>query len=134
MINNKVMVLSLALAAVIGVGSFGSVSAYQGDYTKKGPNFTTERHIAITKAFQDNDYDAWKNLMPSRGRVVQLVNEDNFSEFVRAHNLALEGKYDEANTIREDLGLRTGDGKRAGVGFGQTQGQGRGQKNNCTNQ
>ena len=108
----------LVAAGVIGTGLYAS--AYQGNPNVIGPNYTPERHSAMTKAFEENDYNAWKELMAGRGRVTQVINENNFSRFVEAHNLALAGKKDEANKIRTELGLglRNGDGHGRGLGRG----------------
>jgi len=95
-------------------------SAYKGDPTIKGPNYTEERHEEMTKAFENNDYNAWKNLMSGRGRVLQVINEENFARFAEARRLALEGKTEEAAKIRQELGLglQNGSGKGMGQGFG----------------
>jgi hypothetical protein len=44
--------------------------------------------------------------MNGRGKVTQVINDQNFSKFSEMHRLMLEGKYDEANKIREELGLK----------------------------
>ncbi|HNU76360.1 MAG TPA: hypothetical protein PKL88_01430 [bacterium] len=95
-------------------------SAYKGDPTIKGPNYTEERHEEMTKAFENNDYNAWKNLMSGRGRVLQVINEENFARFAEARRLALEGKTEEAAKIRQELGLglQNGSGKGMGQGLG----------------
>jgi len=72
----------------------------------------------MTKAFEKNDYNAWKNLMQGKGRVTQVVNKDNFSKFAQAHKLALEGKTAEANKIRTELGLGLQNGSGRGQGMG----------------
>lgn len=95
-----------AIASVIGVSSY--VSAYQGNPDVKGPNYTPERHEAMQKAFSDKDYQAWKGLMAGRGRASQVVNEGNFARFSEMHQLMLDGKIDEANKIRTELGLGAG--------------------------
>ena len=111
------------LVATAGlVGSALYVSAYQGNPNVKGPNYTTERHDAMAKAFENNDYNAWKELMAGRGRATQVINEGNFSRFAEAHKLALEGKTEEARKIRAELGL----GLQNGSGNGQSRGMGRG--------
>ena len=103
------------------------VEAYRGD-PGQGPSYTAERHEAMTQAFGDNDYNAWKELMSGKGRVVQVVTEENFARFVEAHKLVGEGKLDEARAIRQELGL--GLGNRNGDGSGQgNKGQGRGRWN-----
>ncbi|PIY69539.1 hypothetical protein COY90_00075 [Candidatus Roizmanbacteria bacterium CG_4_10_14_0_8_um_filter_39_9] len=113
---------AIALTVIIGSIVAGSAYAYQGDYTKKGPNYTPERHTAMEKAFDNNDYNAWKNLMVGRGRVTQVITKDNFAKFAQAHKLAEQGKYAEADAVRKELGLMTQNGQRMGTGFGQGMG------------
>ena len=99
---------------VVGVIASSSVSAYRGDYSEQGPEYSPERHAEMTKAMNDNDYNAWTELMGDRGKVTQVINEENFSRFTEAHKLAQDGEYEEADMIREELGLRTHDGERIG--------------------
>ncbi|MDO9231582.1 MAG: hypothetical protein Q7U36_03860 [bacterium] len=120
-LSKKFLIGTSMLVATAGlVGSALYASAYQGDPNVKGPNYTTERHDAMTKAFENNDYNAWKELMAGRGRATQVINEGNFSRFAEAHKLALEGKTEEAKKIRAELGLglRNGDGQGRGMGRG----------------
>jgi len=119
--NKKILltVLGLGVIAVTGFAALNSASAYQGDYTKKGPNYTPERHDAMQTALNNNDYEAWKNLMQGKGRVTEVINEQNFSKFAEAHKLAEEGNFEQADAIRKELGLRTRDGQPTGSGFGQ---------------
>ncbi len=121
---NKKSILVGAAALIIGGLSLSPklVSAYQGDPSVQGPNCTTERHEAMEQAFESNDYNAWKELMSGRGRVTQVVTEENFARFAEAHKLAQEGKLDEAKAIRQELGL--GLGSRNGDGSGQGMGRG----------
>ncbi|MCK5060170.1 MAG: hypothetical protein KAR00_03465 [Candidatus Pacebacteria bacterium] len=109
----------LALVGIIGLTSASSAIAYQGDYTQKGPNCTAERHEAMEMAFENNDYNVWRDLMEGRGRVSHVITEENFAQFAEAHKLAEQGKYTEADAIRQELGLRTSNGKKVGAGFGQ---------------
>jgi len=100
---------------VVGVIASSSVSAYRGDYSVQGPEYSPERHTEKTEAMDNNDYEAWSKLMEGRGRIAEVVNEENFSRFTEVRRLAQEGKYDEADVIREELGLRTRDGARVGA-------------------
>lgn len=121
--KNTSILLGLT-ALVIGSSIFvpQTVRAYRGDPAVTGPNYTQERHIAMEKAFENKDYNAWKTLMAGWGRVTQVVNAQNFSRFAEAHELAEQGKTDEANTIRAELGLglRNGSGMNQGMGYGRT--------------
>jgi len=107
---------ALALALGVTAISAGSALAYRGDPTVKGPNYSTERHTEMLKAFENKDYTAWKNLMPNQGRATQVITEANFAKFVEAHNLALQGKTAEAQKIRQELGLglQNGSGRNGG--------------------
>lgn len=62
---NKKTLLKLGTLAFV-LGSLGVVSmsaeAYRGDINVKGPNFSEERHAEMVKAFETNNYEAWKNL------------------------------------------------------------------------
>jgi hypothetical protein len=102
-------VLGLAIAGITAY-STGAL-AYRGDASKTNPNYSPERHEQMEKAFENNDYNAWKNLMNGRGRVTEVINEGNFNRFAEAHRLIEEGKADEANKIRQELGLGQGNGQ-----------------------
>jgi len=121
----KKTILTLGAAALVLGGLFtlpGSVGAYRGDPGVEGPDCTEERHQEMEQAFESNDYQDWKNLMQGKGRITQVVNQENFAQFAEAHQLAEEGKIDEAKQIRQELGL--GLGNRSGDGTGKGSGQG----------
>lgn len=120
--NKKILglvgVATLALGALVILPSM--TQAYRGDASVKGPNYTVERHDAMKKAFDSNDFTAWQKLMTGRGRVTQVVNKDNFAKFAQIHKLTEEGKTVEANALRTELGLglHNGSGRSNGMGNG----------------
>ena len=118
--NNKIILSGLTALIIGGALVAPAVEAYRGDPSVQGPNYSQERHEAMTKAFTNNDYNAWKELMNGRGRVTQVVNKDNFAKFAQAHKYMLEGKKTEAAKLRTELGLglRDGSGKGTGMGMG----------------
>ena len=126
--NKKTMLFGATVVILGGlVMSPRLAEAYQGDPSVQGPNCTAERHEAMEQAFENNDYNAWKELMSGKGRVTQVVTEENFARFAEAHELAEEGNLDEAKQIRRELGL--GLGNRNGDGSGQgNKGQGMGRR------
>ncbi len=123
--KNKLVIGGL-MTLVLGLGMASNAFAYQGDYSKNGPNYTPERHKAMEMALETSNYKAWLELMNGRGRVLQVVNEKNFVKFTEAWKLAREGKVKEANDIRRELGLRGNDGQRPMDGTGRGQGKGQG--------
>lgn len=120
--NKKLIILGTAGLVLGGfLLSSEKALAHRGDPSVQGPNYSAERHAAMTQAFENNDYNAWKELMQGKGRVTQVINEQNFARFAEAHKLALEGRTDEAQTIREELGLglQNGSGQGMGRGYGR---------------
>lgn len=117
---NKVILTAFALA--LGTGTLfattSNVFAYRGDPNIQGPNYSQERHEQMEQAFEKNDYNAWKALVQTRGRVTQVINEQNFNRFAEMHELREEGKIEEANQIRQELGLGLQDGSGAGQRMG----------------
>lgn len=124
--NSKVLAVAGTIITLGGLAlGVSQTYAYRGDPNIQGPNYTAERHEAMTKAFSNNDYNAWKSLMQGRGRVTQVINAGNFAKFAQAHKLMLDGKKDEAAKIRQELGL----GLQNGSGKGQMNGNGMGRWN-----
>ena len=117
--NKRSIILGLT-ALVIGGAVLApqAAIAYRGAPAVKGPLYTEERHTAMEKAFENKDFNAWKTLMAGRGRVTQVVNAQNFAKFAEAHELAEQGKTDESNKIRAELGLGLHNGTGKGQGTG----------------
>jgi len=121
--NTKTYIAGTTALALMLITGAGTVSAYRGDYTQTGPSFSDERHEAMETAFEEVDYDAWKELMDNRGRVTDVITEDNFAQFAEAHTLADDGDFEGAKEIREELGLGN-HGERMGAGHRGGRGQG----------
>lgn len=120
--NKKILGIgAIVLGTGMLLGTASSAFAYRGDPSVQGPNYTPERHEAMTKAFEDNNYNAWKAQMQGKGRVTQVVNEGNFARFAEMHRLNLAGDTEGAAKIRAELGL----GLRNGSGYGQGSGYGK---------
>lgn len=119
---NKKMIFSIVSlvglgAAVYAAGAF----AFQGNNAQYGPNYTPERHEQMTKALENKDYNYWKSLMTGKG-VANKITEQNFARFAEMQKLRSEGKVEDANKIRAELGLGQGRGEGKGM-----MGSGRGQ-------
>jgi len=125
--SNKVLFGSLAVV-VMGVFAVSSAMAYQGDYSKQGPEYSPERHTAMTEAMDNNNYEAWSELMADRGRITQVVNAENFAQFAEARRLAHSGDLEGADAIRQELGIRTSNGEKVGAGYGKRQNRNKGER------
>ncbi|MBP9758568.1 hypothetical protein KBD45_02640 [Candidatus Dojkabacteria bacterium] len=122
----------VTFSVFVGLG-LQNAFAYKGDATKVGPYHTEEREVAMDKVMVEKDFEGWKNLMTEDGRnpgvLIKIDTQAEFEKFAEAHGLIEEGKIEEANAIRTELGLGQGQGQGKGQGQGQKNGQGRGQNN-----
>jgi len=124
---------TLGIFAVLAVSLFAvsMVFAYQGDPGVQGPNYSEERHEEMQEAFEGLDYQAWYDLMTEDGRhpkIVGVITEDNFDEFVEARNAAHNGNLGALKEFKGSLGLGLGQMKHGnGEALGQGKGQGKGQ-------
>jgi len=129
MTNSKIITGTAALVALVAVGGLAGVSfAYQGDPDVKGPEYSEERHDSMEEAFENKDYNTWRELMDSRGRVTDVITEENFEKFAEIHNLVQEGRLEEAKQLREELGLgqglKRGGMEKGNCGLRETRGMG----------
>lgn len=112
--SKKILLLGVLALSVLTVFGVSKVSAYRGDYSAVGPNHTEEREADMEKVMEQKDYDGWKELMTEDGRTPGVLNkvdsQEDFNKFAEAYELAHEGKTEEANAIRSELGLGNGQG------------------------
>jgi len=100
-------IITLALIGITGV------MAYRGDFSIKSPNYNEEIHGQLETAIENNNYNEWmrireENNLPTKGKIFQVINEDNFDMFVRLHEANQNGDSETANNIRAELGLGQG--------------------------
>ena len=114
--TTKKILAGVSLAWIVWFLTVSGVSAYRGDPTVTWPDYSEERHEAMQEAFETNDYEAWKELMDGKWRVTEVVTEENFEKFAEANKLAQEWNLEEAETIRQELGLWLRNGEWRGEG------------------
>ena len=93
-----------------------------------------EDYVAMQTAIDNKDYATWKELRAKYdeehvgkggAQWANLIDsQEKFEKFVDIKNLMDEGKYDEAQVIRQELGFQTGMGQKLGRGKGQSMGRG----------
>lgn len=103
--NKKTSIfLGLFAITLMSIGVIAFSNAYMNNGNNNAANYNEDRHALMEKAFETNDYNLWKSQMTGKG-ALSKINEGNFAKFAEAHRLTNEGKYDEANKIRQELGL-----------------------------
>jgi major membrane immunogen (membrane-anchored lipoprotein) len=80
-----------------------SVGINEDNFTKIKARYDNKEKIK--KAIEDGDYDTWKQAISERPKIEDKITEENFSRFSEMYKLIEEGKIDEANKIKEELGL-----------------------------
>ncbi|NCC71597.1 hypothetical protein EOM09_08555 [bacterium] len=116
-------IISILLLVLISFSAIFAVSAYKGDIYAKNPNFDEDRHIEMQNAFENLDYFAWKEIMEENnrtGKVLNIINEDNFEIFVEYVNAKNNGDYEKALELREELDFNLFKGERKGLNKGNS--------------
>jgi hypothetical protein len=109
--KKKSLILGLFAITLMSVGAITLANAYMNKSVENNQNnANVERHTLMEKAFETNDYNLWKSQMNGKG-ATNVINESNFAKFAEAHRLTNDGKYAEANKIRQELGLNAKNGE-----------------------
>lgn len=127
--------LFLSSAIVLGLGAVAVSSAIVVSADQEGethPCFGNgnrgEHREAAHEAMEAGDYGAWKEATKNSPHASE-VTEEMFARMQEMHELREEGKYEESDKIREELGFperhagkhgkRHGGGNGSGVGYVQ---------------
>ncbi|MFH0840920.1 MAG: hypothetical protein V1865_03010 [bacterium] len=118
-LGTAIMALVITTAIVAGVSSARGLDNGFGLRDGNEPNYSPERHIAMQTAFENNDYDAWKELMTQQQnemaqahqKMIEAITEENFAQFAEMHQLMMDGDYEGAKAISDELGLPGWQGK-----------------------
>ncbi len=110
--NKKIAILSLL---IISAGLSSTALAYMSE---PGNSINETVHEQLINAINNRDYNEWlrireENNLPTRGRIFQVINEDNFDTFAKMHDAMTSGNTELANQYRAELGLglRNGNGR-----------------------
>jgi len=124
--KNNVLWGFLAVLAVSIVALAGITYAYKGNPDVKGPNYDAAVHEQLEAAIDAGNYDTWlkirqDNNLPTKGRIFQVIDKDNFDKYAKLHQANLAGDTAKVDAIRAELGLgqgmmKRGTGKMTGSG------------------
>jgi hypothetical protein len=117
--------IAIFIASIVALA--GISYAYKGNPATKGPNYSTEVHEQLEAAIEAGDYDAWlkirqDNNLPTKGRIFQVINKDNFDKYAQLHEANMAGDTQKAAEIRAELGLGEGMIKNGSGKMGQGKG------------
>lgn len=119
--NNKAYIIGgLAVGLITGLSlTLGAVSYASEEENTPAPRMRHFNNEEVQEALENKDFELWKDLLTKNNqepKILEVIDEDNFDEFVEMHELMKEGNEEEAEKIREELGLPEmrvpGKGKR----------------------
>ena len=67
--------------------------------------FDPEKHQEMKAVLEQGDFETWRAHLAERCPNPELVNEENFEKFKQIKELLAAGNYEEAEKIKEELGL-----------------------------
>lgn len=91
----------------------------QGRERGFGPRFSDNDRTKLDEAMASGNYETWKTVMEEREppRMTEVITKENFAKFAEMHTLRREGKVEEADALRDELGLpERGKGHGAKMG------------------
>jgi len=91
-----------AIAEELGLPNKKHMRHFKGK--KRGEKFNPEMIGAMKSAFENGDYDTWKEIMGDK-KIGEFVTAENFGQFAEMHELMESGDRDGAKVIAEELGL-----------------------------
>jgi hypothetical protein len=99
----NIAMLTMILTTGI-INSYPSVVDGDQDLdNQKASKYSQVKKERATEAFEDNDYQAWKEAVGSKSKLSNAVKELDFQNFVAARTAARNGRYEEAIQITERL-------------------------------
>ena len=94
-------ILAIAIAALV-IGSSSLVNAQFGD----GGMSAGGRDEDCQEFFENNDYEGWKNFINTKA--AEFSSQENFENLKQVHDLMADGKIEEAESLRAELGISRG--------------------------
>lgn len=116
--------VAIGSAVVANADQGNQISGFRGDHSVE--------HQAVHDALEAGDYNAWKEAVKGRQNVENFT-EDQFNKLREMYQLRQDGKFDEANKIREELGLPDRQGHKGGEGHDCANRQKNGNSNDSDN-
>ncbi len=59
--------------------------------------------IAILEAFENGDYESWRQIISAKGEVYGAISEEDFNKFVKARQAARSGDYEQAINLSAEV-------------------------------
>jgi len=109
----KIPMFALAIMGLVLVA--GLASAFQGSGEPEQMRLADEEtRLALDKAFETDDYDAWYEIVSEKPKITDYITEENFEVYADMHEAVMNGDMESAKELRQALGLpgfRQGQGK-----------------------
>ncbi|MFH1523184.1 MAG: hypothetical protein ABIE43_05210 [Patescibacteria group bacterium] len=121
--KSKIIAGAAGLTAIIAVIGLSLVTFAQDNgsghlFWGKDKNLkgNPEQHQAMMEAFTNNDYEAWLKLTEGN-QAADKISQEDFEKLAQVKVLWAEGKYEEAEELKKELGLDYGHMQGMGKGM-----------------
>lgn len=100
----NIAILTMILSAGISTGALAA-SNLNADYDTniEVSQPKKQKQEKILNTFENNDYEAWKQIIGKNSKLSSLVDAENFKLFVTARQAARQGEYAKAVKITESI-------------------------------
>lgn len=114
------LIITTAAVASITSAGWGSDDNIR---QHKNMSIMNEKREVMNGIFESNDYSAWQEMMDEKANLLseradvfsaradtirELVTEENFEKFMEIHELKMDGKFEEAKALWEEMDLEGG--------------------------
>jgi len=97
------------LTIILSAGICNGLSSRENENKKN-----RSQKVAILNAFEQGDYEAWRQIVGKKGEVYNAISKEEFNKFVLARQAARAGEYDKAINlsaeVENDLRVKMGEG------------------------
>lgn len=112
--RKKLFKIGIAVAGLVITTAVVAGATYAHSNIGKDGKFA-QRNAEYIGMIENDDFDAWKEMMQNKGIDESLITEENFAKMKEVHQLVQDGNYEEAKAIKEELG-ELGFGRKGRMG------------------
>jgi hypothetical protein len=100
----NIAILTMILSAGISSGALAASNFNtENDANIEVSQPKKQKQEKILNTFENNDYEAWKQIIGKNSKLSSLVDAENFKLFVSARQAARQGEYAKAVKITESI-------------------------------
>jgi len=93
----------IAMLTLVMSSNISAVYASPAETEQLISNFFQEEWEDFLETFEDDDYNKWKKIVGENSKIVKIITREKFAQFIKARELARQGKYEESISLADEL-------------------------------